>query len=177
VRLPREAVVAVAGELIREGAMVREGMGVRLASHRPRLDPADAALWNRIAPLLEAQLLRPPGVHEIATAIHVDARKTESLLVRAARYGLCVRVSKTRFYRPAALRALADVAAELAGARPDRLVTAAAFRDRSGIGRNVTIEILEFFDKAKFTRRKGDAHELLRSPAEAFGDKAGPDAL
>ncbi len=38
VRLPREAIVAVAGELIREGAVVREGMGVRLASHRPQLD-------------------------------------------------------------------------------------------------------------------------------------------
>ncbi len=177
VRLAREAVVAVAGELIREGAIVREGMGVRLASHRPQLDPADAALWKKIAPILGAQPLRPPGVHEIATEIRTDLKKTKSTLVRAARHGLCVRVSKTRFYLPTALRALADIAAEVAAARPDRLVPAAAFRDASGIGRNVSIEILEFFDKAKFTRRKGDAHELLRRPEEAFGGAAAPPAL
>ncbi len=177
IRLAREAVVAVAAELIREGAVVREGMGVRLASHRPRLDPADAALWAKIEPILAAQKLRPPGVHEIATALHADPRKTESLLVRAARHGLCVRVSKTRFYVPDALAELARIAGRVAAARPDGLVTAAAFRDASGIGRNVSIEILEFFDKAKFTRRKGDAHEVIRDPADAFGGGAAAPAL
>ncbi len=116
-------------------------------------------------------------MHEVATTLHADPRKTESMLVRAARHGLCVRVSKTRFYLPTALRALADIAAEAAAARPDRLLTAAAFRDASGIGRNVSIEILEFFDKVKFTRRKGDAHELLRTPSDAFGGAAAVPAL
>jgi selenocysteine-specific elongation factor len=48
-------------------------------------------------------------------------------------------------------------------------VTAASFRDRAGIGRNVAIDVLEYFDRVKFTRRIGDAHEVVRNVAEAFG--------
>ena len=33
-------------------------------------------------------------------------------------------------------------------------------RDVIGIGRNVVIEILEFFDRVGYTRRVGDAHRL-----------------
>jgi len=39
-------------------------------------------------------------------------------------------------------------------------LTAAAFRDRAGIGRNLAIEVLEYFDRIKFTRRVGDAHVI-----------------
>ena len=45
---------------------------------------------------------------------------------------------------------------------PTGAFTAAAYKDRSGIGRNVTIELLEFFDKEGFTRREGDARRIVR---------------
>ena len=35
--------------------------------------------------------------------------------------------------------------------------TAALFKDRSGIGRNLTIEVLEYLDRIGFTRRVGEA--------------------
>ena len=43
------------------------------------------------------------------------------------------------------------------------------FRDASEIGRNLAIEVLEFFDKVKFTRRINDGHEILRAATDAFG--------
>ncbi len=46
-------------------------------------------------------------------------------------------------------------------ARSGAAITAAGFRDRSGIGRNAAIEVLEYFDRIKFTRRVGDTHVLL----------------
>jgi selenocysteine-specific elongation factor len=60
---------------------------------------------------------------------------------------------------------------EIAAASDKRMVTAAAFRDRSTLGRNLAIEVLEYFDRIKLTRRVGDAHQLLRSASEAL---AGP---
>ena len=89
--------------------------------------------------------------------------------MRIARFGLIVRVAPNRFFRPASLRRLGDMAAALATQSPDRRVTAAAFRDHAGIGRNVAIEVLEYFDRMKFTRRIGDAHEIMRSVVETFG--------
>jgi selenocysteine-specific elongation factor len=169
-RLPGEVMSAAAAELVRDGAIVKEGAALRLPSHMPKLTAADAALWKKIAPLLDETALRAPALHEIAATVGEDPRKIESFLVRTARLGLLVRLTTNRFVRPAALRRLGTIAEEVAAASPDRLVTAAAFRDRSAIGRNMTIEVLEYFDRVHFTRRIGDARELLRPAASVFGE-------
>jgi selenocysteine-specific elongation factor len=169
VRLPPAAGPAVAAELVREGAIVKEGMGLRLPGHKPRLQGTDAVLWKKIQPLLAEGGLRPPVLAEIAEAVGAEPRRVESLLVRAGRHGLVVRVAKNRFFPPAALRRLAEIAEEVGKDADGGSVTAAAFRDASDIGRNLAIEVLEFFDKTKFTRRAGDAHVVIRPAAEAFG--------
>ncbi len=60
------------------------------------------------------------------------------------------------FYHPAAIRDLAALASGLQEA--DGEVRAAAFRDRTGLGRKRAIQILEFFDRVGFTRRVHDKH-------------------
>ncbi|HWI35311.1 MAG TPA: selenocysteine-specific translation elongation factor [Burkholderiales bacterium] len=156
----REVQAMLVEALVREGAVVREGAGLRLAGHRVELAPADAKLWSRLRPLLEQGALRPPSVAELAAALTEDARRLEAALARLAAQGLVVRVSKTRFYLPAMVRRLEEIAAEEAGA--SGAITAAGFRDRSQIGRNLAIEVLEYFDRIKFTRRAGDKHVLVR---------------
>ena len=98
---------------------------------------------------------------ELAAGLTEDARELEGALSRLAREGLVVRVSKTRFFLPEAVRRLEEMATE--EARASGKITAAAFRDRSQIGRNLAIEVLEYFDRIKFTRRAGDAHVLART--------------
>jgi selenocysteine-specific elongation factor len=151
----REALSQLTNELVGEGLVVRGPLGVRLASHRVELSGADLALWKRLEPQLAA--LRPPPLAELAAACGVEARKVEAVLSRAARQGLVVRVSKNRFFLPAFLENLQGLAADLAHRES---LTAAAFRDRAGIGRNLTIEVLEYFDRIRFTRRVGDAHVI-----------------
>ena len=158
-RLPRGVPIAIADALAAEGAVVREGAGVRLAGHRAQLSGVDAALWDGARRALEADVLRPPTLAELAARLKIEPRKLEGTLMNAARRGFLVRVSKTRFFLPAALRAFEQAAREEAAAAGD--VTAAAFRDRSGIGRNAAIEVLEYFDQIKFTRRTGDKHVLV----------------
>jgi selenocysteine-specific elongation factor len=140
-------------ELVREGRVVRQGAALRLASHRVQLAPEDAALWQKLEPLLAG--LRPPSLGELATRLAMDPKKLEAALARAARHGLVARVSKNRFFLPAALARLEATLAAQARSGP---VTAAAFRDRSGIGRNAAIDVLEYFDRIQFTRRVGDTH-------------------
>jgi selenocysteine-specific elongation factor len=168
-RLPREAVLAVAAELVADGALIREATGVRLPSHQSTLNAGDTSVWRRVEPLLDQNPTRPPSVHEIAASLGTDVKKLEALLVRAARLGLLVRVAPNRFFRPAVLRQLEETTAALAAEEPDGGVTAAALRDRTGIGRNLAIELLEYFDRVKFTRRRGDAHEVIRPLEQAFG--------
>ncbi len=159
-RLPRAVATALAEELAAEGAIVRDGAGVRLAGHRAQLGGADAALWQSVLPVLEKNALRPPTLAELASTLKTDVKKLDAMLSNAARQHLVLRVSKTRFFLPAAVRRLEEFAR--AEAQAGGAITAAAFRDRSGIGRNVAIEVLEYFDRIKFTRRVGDTHVLLR---------------
>jgi selenocysteine-specific elongation factor len=168
-RLPRAVLAALAEELEAEGSVVREGARIRLAAHRARLGSADAALWTLAHAALEKAALRPPALGDLAAALHIDARKLESALSNAALQRLVVRVSKTRFFLPAALRRLEEIAR--AAASSGGTVSAAAFRDSSGIGRNATIEVLEYFDRVRLTRRVGDTHVLVR---QANGEESHP---
>lgn len=169
IRLPLHAAIGICADLAREGVIVKEGMGVRLPSHRPSLQGADATNWKKIKPLLVEGGLRPPVVVDIAKSIGNEPHKVESLLVRAGRQGLVVRIAKNRFYPPETLRRLAEIAETVAAETADGMITAANFRDASEIGRNLAIEVLEFFDKVKFTRRINDGHEILRAATDAFG--------
>ena len=63
---------------------------------------------------------------------------------------------------------LAEIAQQLALGSSDGTFTAASFKDRSGVGRNLTIQILEYLDRMGVTRREGDARIVLRG-GELFG--------
>ena len=52
---------------------------------------------------------------------------------------------------------------EAAGRTENGHFSAAGFRDLSGIGRNLTIEVLEYFDRTQVTRRDGDGGRTIHS--------------
>ncbi|MBI4184474.1 MAG: selenocysteine-specific translation elongation factor [Proteobacteria bacterium] len=168
-RVPRPLFAAVVHALVAEGKVVSSGMFLSIAGHEPVMAPADRRLWERVRPVLEEGRLRPPVLHEIAASLALDAEALRRFLNRAAALGQVVRVVANRFLLPDAVAELALLAEALAGESADGLITAAAFRDRSGIGRNLTIQVLEFFDSCGFTRRVGDARRLLRPAGDVFG--------
>jgi len=172
--LPRAVVVAIANELVRAGALARSGANVRLPTHRSDFVPADAELWQRVVKLLEAEDARPPTVAEVAEGLRAAPKNVQGLLDRATRRGLAVRVSQTRFFLPRTVARLAGIAEALAKTHEQGRITAAAFRDASGLGRNLSIEVLEFFDRVRFTRRVGDARIVLRPASEAFSGGEAP---
>ena len=102
----------------------------------------------------EVLLRRQPGLETV-----------ERFLQRAARLGLVVRVTRNRFFPPEAVRRLGEMAESLGAAADDGMFSTAAFRDRSGIGRNLAIEVLEYFDKLGFTRRSDNSRRVLK-PAD-----------
>ncbi len=167
-RVQREVFGALVIELVRDGRVVRDGTHLRLPAHRPAMTPQESALWERVRPLLEEGGLRPPRVRELAADLGVEPAAMERFLVRAAKLGLVVRVAPNRFYAPDPLVELAVLAESLAAESADGMFSAAAYRDRTGIGRNLAIQVLEHFDRIGFTVRVGDSRRLRRSVADAF---------
>ena len=165
---PEAALDGALIDLAAAGRCVREGPVWRLPEHRPRLTQGDERLWERVRPLLAVTDLRPPRVREIAAALELEPERVERLLNRAQRLARVARVADNRFFLPETLAQLAEIARELADGSPEGAFTAAAFKDRSGVGRNLTIQILEYLDKMGATRRQGDARILLRG-GDVFG--------
>jgi selenocysteine-specific elongation factor len=166
---PETALDAALAAEIAAGRVVRDGGMLRLPSHRPRLTREDERLWEKVRPLLAADGLRPPRVRELAAELDMQPEPLTRFLRRVERFGRVAPVAPNRFFLPETVRELAALAASLATEAPDGSFTAAAFKDRSGIGRNLTIEVLEYLDRIGATRRVGDARVMLRDAAELFG--------
>jgi selenocysteine-specific elongation factor len=158
---PLPALDAALATLVQAGRVVREGAAFRLPEHRPRLAREDERLWQRVQPLLAAGGLRPPRVRELAGALGQDHEQLLRFLKRVERFGQAVQVAPNRFFLPETVAELAGIARSLAEEAGDGQFTAAAFKDRSGIGRNLTIEMLEHLDAIGVTRRIGDARIVI----------------
>ena len=166
---PEAALDAALTASIAASRVVRDGAVLRLPEHQPRLGREDERLWERVRPLLADGGLRPPRVRELAGALGLEPEPLTRFLKRVERFGRVAPVAPNRFFLPETVARLADLAAAMAEESPERSFTAMAFKDRSGIGRNLTIEVLEYLDRVGVTRRVGDARIVLRRAAEMFG--------
>jgi selenocysteine-specific elongation factor len=150
-------------DLREAGILARRGAIIHLSGRRVQPTPAEVALWKRVEPALVGDGLRPPRVRELVDRTGIALDRLESFLARAEQLGWVQRVASNRYFLPATLDELERIAEHLAAEYPDGTFVAADFNRKSGIGRNLTIQVLEYFDRIGITRRHGDRRRL--SPA------------
>ncbi|MGQ0511967.1 MAG: selenocysteine-specific translation elongation factor [Betaproteobacteria bacterium] len=142
-----------------DGRLLREGPRLRLPGHAPVLSREDEALWQRFAPVLPGEGLRAPRVHELSAQLQMEPKAVSAFLERAARAGRVHRVASNRYFLPESIASLVALATDLAAEYPEGF-TVRAFRDRSALGRNLTIEVLEYLDAIGATRRSRDLRNM-----------------
>ena len=174
-RVGRAVVEHALASLLREGAVARRGVTVRLPEHRVTLGTNDERAWPRVARALDSAKGSPPSLRQAAEQLKIDEAELGALLRRATNAGLVVPVTRTRFVPLGAVNALAAHAESLADGLPEGRFTAAEYKNHAGIGRNFAIELLEFFDRSGFTERLGDRRRVRRPAAEVFGTEDGAD--
>ena len=169
---PRRLALPALRALVREGRIVRDGQSVRKPDHSPALSGEDARLWRSIVSVVGPRATKPPVVSELSERLRINKPVLLAFLKRSVGRRQLVRVVDNRYFHPGALASLAQVAVNLAKDDPEGRFDAATFRDRSGIGRNLTIQVLEHFDAVGLTRRLGDRRIVVGSPSELFGAAA-----
>ena len=163
---------ATVERLITKKRLTRHSELISVAGHQAAVPAEEEALWKRIKPILDEAGIRPPTVRELSTDLDMRPDQLQKYLDRCARRGLVQSVAKNRYFSMNTLNQLGTMACELSDAGDDGQFNAAAFRDRSGIGRNLTIELLEYFDKVKLTKRQGDLRAVIKPVDEIFPARA-----
>ncbi|WP_190324446.1 selenocysteine-specific translation elongation factor [Pseudomonas profundi] len=129
----------------------QEGGIFALPDHQPQLAESDVAFWEQVSSELTQAGLRPPIVGELAERLGTSREEMLAFMRRMQAWGYLLGVAPNRFYLPQQLDQLAAVAAALCGESEDGGFIAAEYRDRSRIGRNLTIQVLEYLDRAGVT--------------------------
>lgn len=153
--------------LLGDGEVQRDGFVVRRPHHQPRLSAADTAQLDQVSAVLRAHGRRPPPLGELATAMGLDFDDAQARMHHFAALGHLVQVARNRIFLPETVQALVQVARETAAASPDGWFEVIPFRDRSGLGRNLSVQVLEYFDRVHITRFVRERRMLLeQAPLE-----------
>ena len=162
-RLTEPLLDEVIDHLIEAGKLLTSGSILSLPGHALRLTPQEETLWKRIEPILAESWKQPPVVHDLAKQLAKPHATVRQVLTQCMRLGYVVRPVENRFFLPQALESLEAQVIDLANAADEGLFTVRDYRDASGIGRNLCIELLEYFDRTGLTLRIGDNRKLARS--------------
>ncbi len=165
-RGPERLFGALVRRLARDGDVARDGTLLRLPSHRAARSREEERFFADIRPALERAGTVPPRTRELAETTGIALGPLEAILRRCAGAGHLVRVAANRHYLPETIAELAALAERLAG---DEGFTVVQFRDASGIGRNLCIEVLEHFDSVGFTLRRDNLRFLRAGREQLFG--------
>ncbi len=156
--------------LIDDGHVARTGTFLHKPTHRTTLSKEEEQFIAKIKPILEKSGNVPPRTRELVEMTGIPLKPLENILRETAKAGSIIRVADNRYYLPGTIMALAEFTEQLAtNNTSDEGFSVIQFRDASGIGRNLCIEILEYFDKVGFTRRDGNSRYLRTEKENIFG--------
>lgn len=158
-------VLALIEKMRQEGVLASRQGWLHLPDHKPGFSAEQLAVWEKIDALFGDE---PWWVRDLARETQQDEQVVRQLLRFAAQLGLVTAILKDRYYRNDRIQTFANLIRELD--QTQGATSAADFRDSLGVGRKLAVQILEYFDRIGFTRRRGNDH-LLRDKALFLAEK------
>jgi selenocysteine-specific elongation factor len=150
-------------ELRAAGRVALRGAFVHLPEHGVQLSAAEQRIAQKAAPRLAAAGAEGAWARDLAKDCAEPEPLMRATLARLAQQGELHQVVKDLYCDTATMARLAAIARALGAEHGN--VTAAAFRDATGLGRKRAIQHLEHFDRVGLLRRVGDEHRLRTDSA------------
>ncbi len=142
---------------VRFPEIVIEGELVRLAHHRPELQPDEEEALAAIESAFETAGLAVPPVSEILARSGVDPARARILFEMLLRDKRLVRIGEDLVFHARTLESLRRLVAQHKGER----FTVPVFKAWTGVSRKYAIPLLEYLDRQRVTRREGDERIVL----------------
>lgn len=144
--------------LIEEKQLLQTRGWIHLPDHRIEFDAKELPIWQQIQPLFAATT-QALWVREVAQALSLDETFTRNLLYKAGKLGYLIPIVKDRFLLSEQIAAFADLIRAFIAEHGQ--ISVNQLRDEIQYGRKLTVQLIEYFDRTGFLRRKGNVH-LLR---------------
>lgn len=155
-----EALVLLLIEQMQDRGIIQNHQGwLHLPEHQASFTAEQQVIWQQVVNLFADE---PWWVRDLAKTVGIEEAVMRTVLRLAAQQGMITAIIKDRYYRNDRIVAFAKMIRELDNSKGS--TCAADFRDTLNVGRKLAIQILEYFDRIGFTRRRGNDH-LLRDNA------------
>lgn len=156
--------------LLQDGRIKRTGTLLHLPTHQTSLTPEEKQFLEKVRPILQQAGYVPPRTRELVDMTGIPLKALDRLLKLTSKAGTLIKVAENRYYLPETIMELAEFTEKLVNNNADdEGFSVIQFRDATGIGRNLCIEILEYFDKVGFTRRDDNRRFLRTEKENIFG--------
>ncbi|EKT53671.1 selenocysteine-specific translation elongation factor [Providencia burhodogranariea] len=143
-------------ELIDDGSIKQTRGWLHMPQHGLVFDAEQQQIWQKVVALFPR--VDAWWVRDLATETDYEEDILRRMMKKAAQMGLVTAIVRDRYYSSEQMKQFAELI--LHYCEDKGVIYAADFRNELGIGRKLAIQILEFFDKSGFIRRKGDGHFL-----------------
>ena len=107
-----------------------------------------------------------PEVATLASILGMEVKVLQDLLDRLCNLGLLIRLTEKRYFSSSTILELAKILEGIIDKNNNGYLNLKKFRDESGMGRNLAIEVLDFFDKAGFTQLGKEGRFIKRPVSE-----------
>lgn len=157
-RLDRETAMFALTCGTEDGAYLLRSGRYSLPDHTIDEPKYNEKLYEQVLPFIDAT--QPSTTGDIAKSLKIPLRQLEMEMKRMSHAKLFVQVTPKRYFTQGGLVELGQLAAQLAQTKP---FSVRDFRDASGIGRMPVIDVLEYFDRLRFTKRQEDVRTVTGS--------------
>lgn len=131
---------------------------LHLPEHKIQFSTEERGLWHLVLTEFEKQNGQPLWVRDLANLLELDETLMRNFLYKAGKLGYLTAIVKDRFFLTETLYAYARLIKQMA--TEQGAVSVNELRDRLQFGRKLTVQLMEYFDRCGFLRRKGNAHIL-----------------
>lgn len=159
VPVPASFRAATLEALVQEKRLLLAGGLVKCADHRPATSPLIQAAWESLQAFLAQGGFRIPLLSEIERELQLGQKVQSVVIATALKAGNLRQISPRRVALPEVLQRLAAEINRLANRQGSFTVIEA--KTHLDLGRDLTIEILEYFDRIKFTQRQGNGRRVM----------------
>jgi selenocysteine-specific elongation factor len=146
-------------EFMQSEGSIRVGKDSITLVKKQVLSEQQQRMWTAVENHLDKCALNIPVIADMTNALEIEQNSINELITLAIKSKWMVLVAKNRPVLAAHLKQLSAVALSLA--ERQKSFSVAEFKNECEIGRNLAVEVLEYFDKIGFTLRKESGRVIL----------------